>query len=269
MTKSTLIEKVRRRLGYPLIKVELEDIQIADHIDYSRQKFIKWAVGQAVHECFFTMMLSAGQYMYDLPSGVTEVIGYSTETTGGINTLFTIQNYLYNQGMYESLIHTGGFSMLSYHITMDFLESLKKYVVDAYNFKYHKYSNQLEIQPPPPSGGSLTVVSNGVSTTYDSPGWILIRAYMVEGSTVSSSWSDTSFSQDLYESGWIQDYVTALCKVSLGRIRSKFANFASIGNTGISLDGSDLISEGKEEIEKLEESLRLEETYDGMDISMC
>lgn len=269
MTKSNLIEKVRRRLGYPLVKVELDDSQVSDHIDYARSKYIKWAVGNATHECYFTMMLSAGQFLYDMPSGVTEVIGYSTETTGGINTLFTIENYLYNQGMFESFFHLGGFSMLSYHITMDFLETLKKYVVDAYNFKYHPYTNQLEIQPPPPSGGSLTVVSNGVSTVYDSPGWILIRAYMVEGSTVSSDWSATSFHQGLYDNDWMLDYVTALSKVTLGRIRSKFANFASIGNAGISLDGSDLISEGKEEIERLEEKLRLEESYESYDISMA
>ncbi len=51
-------------------------------------------------------------------------------------------------------------------------------------------------------------------------------------------------------------------------IRRKFANFNSIGNTGISLDGSELIQEGKEEIEKLEETLREEENYCGMPILM-
>ena len=44
---------------------------------------------------------------------------------------------------------------------------------------------------------------------------------------------------------------------------NKFSNFASLGNIGISLDGDSMISEGKEEKEKLEEDLRLEETWEG------
>jgi hypothetical protein len=49
----------------------------------------------------------------------------------------------------------------------------------------------------------------------------------------------------------------------LGETRRKFANFSSIGNTGISLDGDSLLSEGKEEKERLEEKLKEEENFEG------
>jgi hypothetical protein len=45
-------------------------------------------------------------------------------------------------------------------------------------------------------------------------------------------------------------------------IRRKFANFTSIGNTGLSLDGDSLISEGTTEKERLEEKLKDEEVWD-------
>lgn len=257
-TKQELIEKVKRRLGWPMIKVELDDSQILDHVDYARSKYIKWAAGNATHECFFTVMLSAGQYMYDMPSGVTEVINYTVDNTGDVNKLFTLENYLYNLGTFDVFLD-GGNTLISYHIGIDFLKTLKRYTVDAYSYKYHPYTNQLEIQPPPPSGNSLTV--DGI--TYDSPGWILVQAMMIEGSTVSSDWELESFSLNLFDSTWMLDYVTALSKISLGMIRNKFANFTALGNQGISLDGDSMISEGKEEKERLEEELREEESYYG------
>jgi len=256
MKKSDLVEKVKRRLGSPMIKVELDDSQINDNIDYAREKFIKWAVGNATQEHFFTLMLSAGVTEYDMPEGVVDVLGYESRSAGSIHTLFTMENYLYNMGMYDQLLMRGaggsGYTLVSYHIARDFLETVKRYVVDAYNFKYHKYTNILEIQPTPPSGGSLSV--NGI--IYDSPGFILIRSYMIEGENT-----------DLYGNIWILDYVTALSKISLGRVRSKFANFTAVGsNTGLALDGSDLLNEGQAELEKLEVTLRDEETYEGWGI---
>ena len=253
MKKSDMVEKIKRRLGAPVVKIELDPMQINDAIDYARTKYIKWAVGQATQEVFFTLMLSAGEAFYDMPANVTEILGYSTQSAGSIHTLFTIENYLYNQGMYDQLLMRSagsGYDMVSYHIARGFLETIKRYVVDAYSFIYHQYTNQLEIKPTPPYGGQLTI--NDI--TYETPGFILVRAYMAEGEP-----------DDLYNNMWLTDYATAMCKMTLGRIRTKFANFTAIGsNTGLAMDGDSLISEGQAEMEKLEETLRLEENYDGL-----
>ena len=56
-------------------------------------------------------------------------------------------------------------------------------------------------------------------------------------------------------------YTLALCKIVLGRVRIKFATYNSIGNTGISLDGSDLISEGNSEKANLEKQLIEDQLY--------
>lgn len=263
-TKIELIEKVKRRLGFPMIKVELDDTQISDHIDYSRQKWIKWAVGNATQEYYFTLPLSAGQILYDMPPGLTTIIGYDTgygTTGGGINTLFTVENYLWNMGMFGHLQYGGdSWSLVSYHLARDFLDTLDRYIVDTYNFHYHKYTNQLEINPSPDFTGDTQ--------------YILIRSYFVENATpwstgaVDLGYSADLTEQDLYSEGWIVDYVTALCKISLGYIRNKFSNFASLGNVGLTLDGDTMLSEGKEEKERLEEDLRLEEAWEGYGIEI-
>lgn len=253
--KSDLIEMVKRRLGYPIVKVELDDQQIIDNIEYTRTKYIKWAAGNITQEIYFTLMLSGGVTEYDLDvvsPGITEVIGYQTNTAGSIHTLFTMENYMYNSGMYDQMLMRGGgdgYTMVSYHIARDFMETVKRYIVDTYTYTYHRYDNMLEIQPAPPTGGSVT--HDGV--TYDSPGWLLVRAYKIEGDD-----------GDIYKNDWFIDYLTAMCKVSLGRIRSKFANFQGVGsNISLAMDGDALISEGKEELQNLEERLRLEEPHEG------
>lgn len=282
-SKSDLAEIIKRRLGEPVVKVELTTQQIYDAIDYARYKWIKWGAGNSIVETYFTVLLRADQNFYDLPVGVVDIIDYDDRGSEyGINTLFTIDNFLYSRGVYDPLIWTGGYaySLLSYHIARDFLTTVERYTPSIYNYKYHKYTNQLEVQPAPPSG-SLMNVTDGLGGTMevDSPGFILIRSYMIEGShygnmesnNSQSSWkrrgvysgdSDSNF----YTSDWIFDYALAECKIILGRIRSKFANFNSIGNIGIGLDGDTLLSEGITEKEKLDETLRLEESHEGYGI---
>jgi len=88
---------------------------------------------------------------------------------------------------------------------------------------------------------------------------------MIEGSSLEN-WAVGDTDNDFYDTDWIFDYALAESKIMLGRVRSKFAQFASIGNTGIALDGDTLISEGTQEKETLKETLMLEENFEGYGI---
>lgn len=313
-TKSELREQIKRHLGYPMVKVELADSQLDDAIDRARNVYIKWAVGDATQEVYFTLLLKGGQRIYDLPAGVTDVISYEdTGTQGlwpgtpgsGINTLFTMDNYFYNKGLYDALSRSH-WDYVTYHLAKDFLETVDKYTTNKYQWRYHKHTNQLEVQPTPacntgtvtsitsdaPSGtadtsstifrypGSGACSLDEWTKTIDGAGWCLIRAYMIKGSTLpaytptaDTSGSifkvDESYAEWLYEYDWIVEYALALSKITLGGIRRKFSQFQSIGNTGISLDGDQLLSEGKEEKRELEERLKLEEGSEGYGIILA
>ena len=277
-SKSDLAELIKRRLGYPVIKVELTQQQIYDTIDYAKYKWVKWGAGNSIVETYFTTLLLAGQNFYDLPIGVVDIVDYDDQGSEyGINTLFTVENFLYTRGVFNPAIWSGryGHSLISYHVALDFLKTLDRYTPSIYNYKYHKYTNQLEVHPQPPSGNALLLPDeNGQEATYDSPGFVLIRSYMIEGSHYGSMESDPKLStwkrgdsdEHFYTSDWIFDYALAECKLVLGRIRSKFANFNSIGNIGIGLDGDTLLQEGTTEKERLDETLRLEESHEGYGI---
>jgi hypothetical protein len=262
-SKNDLKERIKRRLGYPVVKVELDDQQILDCIDYAATRFIKWAAGQSTQEYYFTLMLSGGVNFYDLPGGVVNVIKYDySPITGGINTLFTVENYFYNMGMYNFLFNVHGFSLIEYHTVLDYLKTLHRYTPDAYNYKYHKTTNQLEIWPTPERGQWLTLPDG---TVYDSPGIILIKSVCIAGSTVPG-WEYGDQMPDIYGAQWTEDFSVARATEILGLIRRKFASFNALGNQGIALDGGDLIREGLEKQEKLLHDLETKETYWGIPI---
>jgi len=65
-------------------------------------------------------------------------------------------------------------------------------------------------------------------------------------------------SPEEYESDeWIRSFAVAKSKIILGTIRRKFSGFSYAGGQGTT-DGAELINEGKEEIEKLLESKKLD-----------
>lgn len=265
MTRSELRAYIKRQLGYPNVRVEISDDQLDDSIIRARKKFIKWATGNASQERFITMMLSGGQHLYDLPTGVLSVIDCQDEgKVSGINTLFTVENQLYNQGILNPFTYSSNFGLIGYHTALDFLETLEKYTTSSYSYYYHSDTNQLEIAPTPPTGSTLY---NTTGDVYDSPGWVLLRTFMLRTATLSTSSAPLSAANDpLLEEDWVQDYALALSKIILGRILRKFESFASIGNAGIALDGASLIDEGKQEKEILEEKLQEEETFTGWPI---
>ncbi len=261
MTKQELREYIKGMLGCPLVKVELSDAQIDYNIDKARSEMIKWGIGNATELISFTMPLSAYQTLYELPSGVTTVTkikDFSTGRLGGINTLFSTGNILYNMGYLNFLRGGSTFNMTSYHLALQYMDVLDKYTTSKYIFRYYSFNNTLQVQPPPPSGEYLTLEDG---TEIESPGFIYIQAYMIAEEGLDTN-EVGIYDEWMWDKVWIQDYSLALCKLTLGRIRSKFSWQTSIGNVGIEMDGDTLLQEGKEEKETLEERLRDEEVFE-------
>jgi len=167
---------------------------------------------------------------------------------------------------------------------------------NKYIWKYHRSTNQIEIHPTPqcdghqitktspsgdvyntPSAAYPCPVEEYETTTYNSPGYVLIRAYMIEGSSlptyvpVDNSETGCSLYDNisvttaewLYAHPWIFKYSLALLKQRLGLIRRKFANSNVMGGANIALDGDALVSEGKQEQETLEDEISKKYQYDG------
>jgi len=259
---------VRRQLGYPLVKVELTDDQIKDNIYRALDMFIKYASDNGSEEAFYSLMLSAGQTDYELPEGILDVIDFNDEGYGdhGINTLFTMQNQLYNAGLLNFGDLGTGLTMVSYHLALDFIEVIQRYTTTGFQWNYDDVERILTVSPEPESG-TITIhePNTGSSKIVNSPGWILLKVKQLIGTGRPGFSSNKAYSA-LYNKTWVKEYTLALCKIVLGEIRRKFESYSSIGNTGIALNGDALLSEGKEEKEQLEEKLMTFENYSGYGI---
>ena len=76
---------------------------------------------------------------------------------------------------------------------------------------------------------------------------ILIRSYNFR--------PDWVLLQDIYAKQWLRNYSLAVCKQILGQARSKFGSIAGPGSP-ITLNGTALLSEAKEEMEKLDKEVQ-------------
>jgi hypothetical protein len=65
---------------------------------------------------------------------------------------------------------------------------------------------------------------------------------------------DFNLLEDRYAGQWLRDYTLATCKIMLGEAREKFQTIAS-PQGGTQLNGTQLKTEGKAEIEMLEQDL--------------
>lgn len=159
-----------------------------------------------------------------------------------------------------------GLTMLSYHMALDFMEVLERYTTSNFQWSYDNIENKLYLDPAPKH--MMRPVTNpvtGQQENKDCPGWLILKVNQLIGAGKPGFNIQNAYAK-LFAQRWVRFYVLALCKIVLGTIRRKFESFSSIGNSGIALDGGSLLSEGKEEKEKLEEELYTRENWGGYPI---
>ena len=215
-----------------------------------------WAASNSTYETFLTLPLSAGEREYSLPVGVTEVINLTDYSSGmgNANQLFTLENAMLTAGFLDFLQGSNRYSLVDYHAGLDYFQTLQKYQADEFSWKFNRHNNILTLTPVPSA-------SNATNT------YFMVQVFMREGYNIGLDNTVDGFLEDLYDDPWFYEYCVALSKIILGRIRSKFSGFDSIGNKGINLDGQELLSEGREDKERLEEQLKNDEMWEGFDIS--
>ena len=317
MTRNQLRQRIVRNLGGGMIKTELCTEHLDDAINNARDMWIMWTDGNATMEVYFLLLLRAGQHVYDLPAGLTDVIGYRDKMGGiggidnsfggygparwytggeqGNSAFFALSNPSWSGlGYNTSGNGTGLYTAVDSYLALSHLELIKKMRHDKYQWRYHKFVNQLELIPTPECGNQLQVGSVPSSggcpgefdeyETIDSPGYIMIHGQMMEGASLPTYTpsvsgtidpdgvslypeADENYLEYIFSHPWIINYSTAYVKQTLGLIRRKFSQNSSLGGSAISLDGDSLVSEAREDMERLEAELDLKYA-DGFDIVM-
>jgi len=240
MKKSKLREKILRRLGYPLVKIELTEEHVNDAIDEAKGKYVDFATGKATEQSYYVLPVSAGTAIYELPETVHSVIRTDVpdalKTGSYLNDTF-ITYYtlpLGNQQFSDVYDVINNVDIVSTVYVNSFLALLDHFSVSKYLFDYHDLQNQLWITPVPKDDF-----------------YTLLKVFSVVPEEI------------LYDQTWICKYATAVAKKFLGEIRSKYSGINLPG--GGTLNGERLISEANEEMMNLVEDLDAE-TYEGLPI---
>ena len=232
--RNAVFQYVKTMLGDGMIEVELDPLHYETALDKALNRY-RQKSSNAVEESYLFLELIQDQNEYRLPDEVIEVrevfrraIG-SRSGIGAGGTLFEPFNLAYTNTYLMSGSMMGGLA------TYDFFAGYQKLVGRMFGsyieFKWKPTSHILTILQRPFAQGEQ----------------ILIRAYNFR--------PDWVLLQDVYAKQWLKDYTLATCKQMLGQARSKFATIAGPGSGGMQLNGKDLISEAKEDFDRLEKEI--------------
>jgi len=233
--KQQVFDYCRTMLGDGMIDVELDPIHYETALDKALTRF-RQRSPNAVEESYMFLELIKDQNDYILPKEVINVQSCFRRTLGsrsggGTGTNFEPFNLAYTNTYLLNSTMLGGIA--TYFMFASYQEMVGKMFGSYIEFQWIPTSRTLRILQRPFTEGES----------------IMLRCQNYR--------PDYTLINDIYAGQWIKDYALANCKIILGEARSKFANIAGPGGAG-GLNGTDLKSAGKEEMEKLDKEL---ETY--------
>lgn len=229
-TKQDLIDYCLRKLGSPVININVAYEQIEDRIDDAIEAFSEKHY-DATEELWLFHTITADEVsngyikVDDNILTVIDVLPYS-HISGSGGGEFGVQRQIMRNGLYA----WSSFDQIDYFMKMTSLSSLNDLLNADIRFEHIVHRKELKIH-------------NSSLMFEDST--IVLRAYKIV---------DPEFVWNNY---FIKKYSTALIKLQWGENISKFENVQLLG--GVTINGERLVSEAKVELEKLEKEL--ETTY--------
>lgn len=235
-----------RKLGEPVIKINVSKEQIEDRVSDAVYKFYERHYS-AVEDIFVIKTITT----QDLDQGYIE----TDETIAGVTDVFR-PNLTYGATSFEytsfitDLFGTGTYltsgNIVYYYQVQSNLTLFNQFFSPEKQYSHNSITNRLTI-------------AGGLRKSYAEDGVVIYRALRkVLG---EESITDPSNSQihNIWKVKWLQDYASALIKKQWASNLGKFQNIQLLG--GVQMSGEVLWQQALEEIEKLDEKLMLEHEY--------
>jgi len=227
-TRDEFKDYILRKLGQPVIQVNVSDEQVEDRVDeaVSFWRDYHYNGSQLVylkHE--LTADDVANKYI-TLPSGLL-----------GIQGIFRFNsNVATGQGMFNvsyqfvlnNLTDLTSYNVQNYYMTMQHIEFMQEVLVGRIPIRYNKHVNKLYID-----ADEATLIEGN---------YIIVEAYdVINPSDYPDVWGDR----------WLQNYAAVLVKENWGSNLTKFSNMQLVG--GVSFNGEQILQEAREERQRMEE----------------
>jgi len=264
-TRQGLIDYCLRKLGYPVLEINVDDDQIDDlvddaiqffnerHYDGAARVYLKHKLLSGERETIRTDKTSSTT---NSPVGVTTVTYEETnnfiqlpDTVIGVNNVFksdanTISSGLFNikyQIFLNDLYYYGALDLLNYAMVKTHLEDISRIITPDVQLRFNKKQHRLYLDI------DWSMVNENSYIIVD-----CIR--IVEPSDFSA----------IYNDWWLKRYLTAIIKRQWGQNLIKFNGVQLPG--GITMNGERILNDAIREIEELERELKTEYELPPMDM---
>lgn len=233
-SRQTLIDYCLRSLGAPVIEINIDEDQIEDRVDEGLQ-FYQHYHADAIEKVFLKHQVTQTDIdngYIPIPELVTDVIKLMPLRAPGTSSgMFDIKYQMHLNDMF-SLGYLG--SLLEYSMAREYLSTLDMLVDSSDKFvSFDRHRDQLRIDMD---------WANEVSVN----DYLVVEAYRI---------LDPETYTDVYNDYYLKKYCTALLKRQWGANLIKFEGMVMPG--GVTFNGRQLFDDANEELQKLEEEVRL------------
>ncbi|MDD4109944.1 MAG: hypothetical protein PHS54_00160 [Clostridia bacterium] len=252
-TYENLINRVKYQLGHPFVTLEVcEDTQMVDYIDKALEWYTKYAgyteeflvfssqlyrepglqidtlfsITPTLREAYATGAIPSWDYDLGSYRKVIGIFSFQQGESTGINSLFTLEQAMAQQTYFSYMLGNAGFDLVTWECLKGWLELREKVLAQIPYVDFNNRTQTMRIIPAPNSNSAY---------------------YGVVGCWVEKPIAD------LIMERWVEAYVLALTKISIGNIRGKYQAMQLFG--GGTINYNDLLSQGLKEKEELEKEL--------------
>jgi len=226
-TRDEFKDWILRKLGAPVIQINVADEQVDDRIDEAIDfwRDYHYNGSQLVYLKHQITQDDIDNGYVTLPSqllGISGIFNLNTSISTG-SGIFNVQY----QFVLNNLEDITGYNITNYYMAMQHMEFLQEMLVGKPMIRYNKHVNKLFID-----GSTAMTVGN----------YIIIEAYdVIDADTYSDVWSDR----------WLQNYSSALVREQWGLNLTKFSGMQLVG--GVAFNGEQILAEAREDRMRMEE----------------
>ncbi len=231
-SRATLKEYTLRRLGAPVIEINVDDAQLEDRIDDALQFFAEYHF-DGVEKTYLKHQITQddidNEYvtLSDSVISVTKLFQFSEGTTN----LFDVRYQMALNDFYG--LRNPNQSMVQYTITKNHLGLIQDILSPEKSIRFSRVTNQLKIDMD-------------WSEEVDVGDYIVAEAYVV---------LDPETYPEIYNDRLLKRYVTELFRRQWGSNLSKFEGIQLPG--GVTFNGREIMERAQAEIDKIEENVQL------------
>ena len=217
-----------RKLGFPVIEINVEDMQVQDRIDESFSYYWDYHF-DGVERDFYKWSLTSADIENRYLTVPDNIIGavriFDIGDALSTNNLFNIRYQIALNDLYD--LTSFNQSLVTYFTNMQHIQFIEELLVGRQPIRFNRHTNRLYVDM------DWEKMQAGE--------YVIAEVYKIV---------DPEIYNDVYKDRWLLNYATAKIKYQWGSNLSKFGGLQLPG--GVSFNGSQIMNEAEAEINKLE-----------------